>query len=355
MADPADAPPTPGAFLAASPATPTRMTMTQHTDESWSDFHNVEGEEDSPLDRDLTAIVTAVTAAVAAASAATPAVTRTAAPVTAANAPASASRVETIALRLSASGSVVLLAVGQGMQREELQEAIVFAFARQHAIRFVRGVYVQQSNDNGAPLLVPLGVLASSPSLYAAGGPLTLAVEPPLSRPVSRFVRFLRYIRDLGHSFGQAARLLCAPVALGALILLPWLAPHILEAPFRHLYRHGPAASGGGVALGFWEGAEMADICARMTSTEAHFWRAKPDECAAMYGRKEAAFTTLVRYGFCGLATWKAFGLVIGLLLAAIRSDFSRGVVVTQRRTEQAPAGSSGGGAAACRGKVARS
>ena len=215
------------------------------------------------------------------------------------------------------------------MQREELQDAIIFAFAGQHEIRCVRGVHVQPSNSNSAPLLVPLGVLVSAPSLYASGATLTLAVEPPLSRPAPPLAWVWHYLGALGQSITQAARMLCAPLALGALILLPWLAPQVIELPFRHLYRHGPAASAGGVALGFWEGAEMADICARMTSTEAHFWRAKPDECTAMYGRKEAAFTTLVRYGFCGLAAWKAFGLIIGLLMAAIRSDFSRPLTTT--------------------------
>ena len=59
-----------------------------------------------------------------------------------------------------------------------------------------------------------------------------------------------------------------------------------------------------GMKLGFWDGADLAEICHQLTAHDASFWRENADECSAMYGTIEDAFCRQARrYGHRGSHT----------------------------------------------------
>jgi hypothetical protein len=210
--------------------------------------------------------------------------------------------------RLSAT-----IAVRPGMNRDELEACIVFAFAGHHAIQSAKGVY---SGTHAAGCLLPLGVVAADPTCVRSGECI-LAVHPPYIRRAPRPM----WPRLLGGALVAlllAALVFRARAAAGGSLSFTAL----LEPPLRQLYRSGPQFALpsvlGGFSVGFWEGASQHDVCARVTSHDASFWSQHPAECASIYRKKEDGYVLLVEYGLLFFVLWKLANAALGGVLAML-------------------------------------
>ena len=59
---------------------------------------------------------------------------------------------------------------------------------------------------------------------------------------------------------------------------------NFMETPLLQVYLFGPSLGG----YGFWQGAELQDICTQLTSVPGRHWDENIDECAALvYNRFE--------------------------------------------------------------------
>ena len=197
--------------------------------------------------------------------------------------------------------SVVTLALR--CHKNDNHDSIVFAFSDKHKqLSCVRGLYTHPAD--GPAQLIPLSVISTAPGFFA-GGTLTIAADPPLVPArvplLCVFSSLLLWLLYLLKPLVMIGALLCLPVAL--------------VLPLSHIYRNGPLLDVGTIAVGFWDGAPLADICGRMTSTNPAFWREKADECAAMFKRKETIFVISVQYLLWGLIVWE----LVKLLFFALR------------------------------------
>ena len=208
----------------------------------------------------------------------------------------------------------VVVTVRAGMPRAELEACLVYAFARQHRITSVVGVFAcsEQAGPPPASPLLPLAVLCAEPAALPDASCL-LAIEPPfvparragLMQPLCA-VGALLVAWAAARSSGVTTSLVTAPLR------------EVFESRLRTLYRLGPQFSLGGVSVGFWEGAEPHDICGRVTSHDATFWQKHPEECAAIYDRKVQSFVMLAEYTVLAVLAWKAVSRLLNVLLSPL-------------------------------------
>ena len=205
-----------------------------------------------------------------------------------------------LTFRLHRSLPTVKIAVRPGMSRDELQACLVYQYAAMHRIDCVLGVYIESAEEAHAQqrMLVPLAALAAEPACCEPTEECALVVSPPYVPPTRR--------RWPGGSY-QAA---LAALAALSIVVLVQLGPFTLlccavDPVLRHLYRHGPQFGLGGVTVGFWESAALHDVCARITSHDAAFWLKNPDECDAIYARKEDAWVLFAEYVLLALVLWR--------------------------------------------------
>ena len=85
----------------------------------------------------------------------------------------------------------------------------------------------------------------------------------------------------------------------------------IFSAPLRTLYRHGPGFSTPVGELGFWGGKKLPDICAQVTSLEAHYWKEHVSDCHNIYRAKEEGFVSLIALGTVAFMCFVAYKLVM--------------------------------------------
>jgi len=207
--------------------------------------------------------------------------------------------------RLPGGGKVMKrVAVVPEMATKELESVLVAAFGAHHAISAVHAVhYLTEEDSCAADVLWPLAAIAEAPHLFAAGD-LLMVVHPPTKTVASGLsVRLLgpRVAAALESTPYLWAALIYVGVAYlvlqGHLLARAWhVALNLFEGRLRELYRHGPMISLGVADFGFWEGADLTDICARATSHDASFWQKHPDECERLYAKKEASFLLLTEY-----------------------------------------------------------
>ena len=218
----------------------------------------------------------------------------------------------------------VVVTVLAGMPRAELEACLIYAFARRHRISSVVGVFAcsyQPGPQTSSPLL-PLAVLCAEPAALPDASCL-LAIEPPFVP--ARRAGLLRPLCTMG------ALLVAWAAATTSLITAPL--QEVFESRLRSLYRLGPQFSLGGVSLGFWEGAELHDVCGRVTSHDATFWQKHPEECAAIYDKKVQSFVMLAEYTALALLAWKAVSRLLNVLLSPLSMLRSvAGVVQGTRR-----------------------
>eukprot|EP00041_Stephanoeca_diplocostata_P016929 m.336174 g.336174 ORF g.336174 m.336174 type:complete len:352 (-) comp20531_c0_seq11:452-1507(-) len=202
--------------------------------------------------------------------------------------------------------------VRHGMDRAELERCIRHAFRPVHQIKEVHGVYV------GASLL-PLAVLAESPEMVN-GAECTVAVHPEFVAPSPPRNPMLFMVKRMALLIAAVSVVIGVvywyafagedPISLAIGVL--WRA---IDPSVRELYRNGPQFSVGGISIGFWEGMEMHDVCARVTTHDGTFWSKHPEECVSIYRRKEDSFVFLVNYAIMALALWKMLAALPGVLL----------------------------------------
>ena len=68
------------------------------------------------------------------------------------------------------------------------------------------------------------------------------------------------------------------------------------------------------------EGLELHDICGKMTSTDADFWKVKLVECENMYMRKENSFCMFVQYLLAAITIGQVVYILVGVLFAALKA-----------------------------------
>lgn len=212
-----------------------------------------------------------------------------------------------------ASAARVVVTVRAGMPRAELEACLVYAFARRHRITSVVGVFAcsEQAGPPPSSPLLPLAVLCAEPAALPDASCL-LAIEPPFVP--ARRAGLLRPLCAVG-----AVLVAWAAARSGAttsLIMAPLR--ELFESRLRMLYRQGPQLNLGGVSIGFWEGAELHDICGRVTSHDATFWQKHPEECAAIYDKKVQSFVMLAEYTVLAVLAWKAVTRLLNVLLSPL-------------------------------------
>lgn len=77
---------------------------------------------------------------------------------------------------------------------------------------------------------------------------------------------------------------------MDALLALLTHAANLAVAPFRTLYRRGPAVHG----YGFCQGRPYAELCAAFKDTSEALWHANEAYCVAIYQQHEDAFIVAV-------------------------------------------------------------
>ena len=89
----------------------------------------------------------------------------------------------------------------------------------------------------------------------------------------------------LGHAAGWAIRESIYAVYVVA-----------VQAPLLRLYRHGPKFTVAGFGdLGFWQGANVIDVCAQLTGHSSQFWAQNPEDCRQIVRSKEQSYLYVVQ------------------------------------------------------------
>jgi hypothetical protein len=102
----------------------------------------------------------------------------------------------------------------------------------------------------------------------------------------------------------------------------------IFDLPLRELYRYGPHIIG-------WEGADLSDICSRITyHGDKLFWSRNLEECKIIYASKEEAFLRITRpamYATLALILFYALRHLVSKYAESRRDTADRDMIETYR------------------------
>jgi hypothetical protein len=102
----------------------------------------------------------------------------------------------------------------------------------------------------------------------------------------------------------------------------------IFDLPLRELYRYGPHIIG-------WEGADLSEICSRITyHGDKFFWSRNLEECELIYATKEEAFLRVTRpamYATLALVLFYAFRHLVAQYAESRRDTADRDMIETYR------------------------
>eukprot|EP01083_Nonionella_stella_P069921 186738_1 len=211
--------------------------------------------------------------------------------------------------------------VYKGIFLHELSNVIAVAFGEQIS-NSILGISPAYRQKGGILEVIPLSYVCNYPDSLEDATYTVILKTPRRPPPVKQWSKtqialITLLVTTVMWAVVHALWDVSGPFRL-AYTAISYLRTYVLHPLFRDVYRKGPNVSLLGTEFGFWGGAELSDICARITNSDGSFWKLNMDKCLEIYLSKETGFVYFVEFCFLAFSFVKISHFVLRRLISKI-------------------------------------